>query len=71
MIYMAGIYRMEPDAKEPRFVVLTREAAPGIAFIHNRMPVLLDGDARREWLLGENPEQIIRRATLDVKLKMA
>ena len=71
MIYMAGIYRMEPDAKEPRFVILTRPAAPGISFVHNRMPVLLDGEARREWLLGDKPEQIIRRATLDVKLKMA
>ena len=71
MIYMAGIYRFEPDAKQPRFTILTREAAPGISFVHNRMPVILDGDARREWLLGDDPVRTISRAMMDVRLRMA
>lgn len=71
MIYMAGIYRMEQGAKGPRFVILTREAAPGISFVHDRMPVILDGEARREWLLGDEPERIIRMAVTDIRLRMA
>ncbi len=46
--YLAGLYRMEND--QPVFVVLTRDAAPGIAHIHDRMPVMLKGDAARSWL---------------------
>lgn len=71
MIYMAGIYRFEPEAKVPRFTILTREAAPGISFVHNRMPVILDGDARREWLVGDDPAQTIRKANLNISLRMA
>ena len=71
IIYMAGIYRMEAGAKFPRFVILTRQAAPGIAFVHDRMPVILEGAARREWLGCGEPAQIIRAASLDIQMKMA
>ena len=46
--YLAGLYRLEGDG--PAFVVLTREAAPGITHIHDRMPVMLRGEAARAWL---------------------
>lgn len=71
MIYMAGIYRFESGAAYPRFVILTRQAAPGIAFIHDRMPVLLDGEARREWLLGSDPAGTLKKAVLDIAFKTA
>lgn len=53
VLYMAGLYRQEPDEQLPRFVVLTKDAAPGIAHIHNRMPVILPRAARRAWLTGD------------------
>ena len=48
--FLAGLYRFEPGEKLPRFTVLTRDAAPEIAAIHPRMPVLLPGKLREEWL---------------------
>ncbi len=63
VIYMAGIYRQEKDLVLPSFVILTREAAPGIKHIHARMPVILAGDQRRAWLAGgANARGIIERA---------
>jgi putative SOS response-associated peptidase YedK len=49
-IYMAGLYRLEPGEALPQFVILTRPAAPGIAFIHDRMPVIIPEEIRRKWL---------------------
>lgn len=46
--FLAGIYRIE--AGKPVFTVLTRSAAEGITFIHERMPVILPGDADSDWL---------------------
>ncbi len=50
LIYMAGCYRWEKESKQPQFVILTREAAPGLQFIHERMPVILTKDAHEAWL---------------------
>ena len=64
-MYMAGIYRREGD----RFVftILTREPAENIAFIHDRMPVILPYAAKDDWL---NPkykaDDIIKTAVTDV-----
>ena len=44
---MAGLY------DEDRFVVLTCSPAPGIAHIHNRMPVLLTEALESDWI---NPD---------------
>lgn len=49
LIYMAGIYRFEPDG-QPSFTILTREADSGIAHIHDRMPFLLSGEETKAWL---------------------
>ena len=48
--YLAGLYRVEAD--QPVFVVVTRDAAPDIRHIHDRMPVMLRGEAARAWLGG-------------------
>ena len=47
-ILLAGLYRLSPDGAQ--CVVLTRASADGIAFIHDRMPVLLPKEAVRDWL---------------------
>lgn len=46
--YLAGIYRNENG--KPVFTVLTRAAAEGIAFIHERMPVIIPQEAITDWL---------------------
>ena len=52
---LAGVYRLEEDGA--RFAVLTMEAADELAFIHDRMPVLVPYAAREAWLLrGELPQ---------------
>ena len=43
MIYLAGIYRKE--GSHASCTILTREPADSIAFIHNRMPVILPSKA--------------------------
>ena len=64
--YLAGIYRIEQG--RPVFSILTREPAQSIAFIHNRMPVILPNDAMKDWL---NPRfdgiEILRFAVDDMK----
>lgn len=64
--FLAGIYRME--AGKPVFTVLTRNAAENIAFIHERMPMILPNEVATDWL---NPkyhgEDILKAAKLDMK----
>ena len=52
---LAGIYRLEETG--PVCTVLTMEAADELAFIHDRMPVLVPYAYREAWLLrGELPQ---------------
>lgn len=61
IMYMAGLYRMESGRAV--FTILTREAAPQIAFIHHRMPVILPGDAAEAWLRLQTPaEEVLAQA---------
>lgn len=46
--FLAGLYRMELD--RPVFSILTKEPVESIAFIHNRMPVILPNDVMKDWL---------------------
>ena len=48
MIYFAGIYRKKSN--HASCTILTREPAQSIAFIHNRMPVILPAEAVGDWL---------------------
>ena len=65
MMYMAGLYRLEEG--RPVFTILTREPAPQIAFIHNRMPVILSRDAAGAWLRLQTPAaEVLARAEQDV-----
>lgn len=50
-IYMAGLYRYEENEQLPVFVILTRPAAAGISFIHDRMPVIVPDTIRQKWLM--------------------
>ena len=50
IIYLAGIYRYEDNQKLPVLSILTREPAPEIAFIHDRMPVIFSDRHHGAWL---------------------
>ena len=55
---MAGIYRFEPNRSLPVFSILTKEAAPDLQHIHNRMPVIIPRAHCDEWL---SPNADVRR----------
>lgn len=69
LLFMAGLYQLEQSM--PRFVILTRAAAPGIAFIHNRMPVILDHQARLAYLQGMDANAVFSLAAQDMIPKPA
>lgn len=48
--FLAGFYDRPPgEDSPPHFVVLTQAAAPAMEKIHDRMPVLLSGQAAARW----------------------
>ena len=74
MLYLAGVYHLEnhDGAIIPSFAILTRSAAPEIAFIHDRMPVILPPDCARDWLKVENrADEVLRRALQEMELQKA
>ena len=64
--FLAGIYRMEQG--RPVFSILTKDPAESIAFIHNRMPVILPKDAMTDWLNPKyNGIEILSSAVSDMR----
>ena len=62
-IFMAGLYRPKADAPGHEFVILTKDAAPGIRFIHDRMPVAFSKHEAQAWLQpGNNYDRIIKES---------
>ena len=65
MTWLCGLYRIE--AGLPHFVVLTREPADSIRFIHDRMPLLLSEDYLSSWLAPTtNPVGLLQHAITDM-----
>jgi putative SOS response-associated peptidase YedK len=52
MLYLAGIAREVEEGQPPRFAILTRPAASSIAFVHDRMPLIIPREAKDVWLHG-------------------
>lgn len=69
VLWLAGLCRRDPAAGEDRFVILTRPAAPGLAFLHDRMPVILPGESRRTWLRGGDPLSALAEADEELLYK--
>ncbi len=68
MMYMAGIYRLERE--KPVFTILTREPVDSIAFIHNRMPVIIPKELKGDWLnINFDAQDIMKEAVIDVEYK--
>ena len=69
-LYMAGLYRIEDD--KAVFTILTREPADSIAFIHDRMPVILNGQAKDDRLnLRVDALDVMESALTDVEYRLA
>lgn len=62
LMYMAGLYRI--TAEGAQFTVLTREAAPDIAFIHLRMPVILPREALADWIDPRQDSRMLLEAAV-------
>jgi len=62
---MAGVFREEKHIPIPVFVILTREAAPGLSHIHDRMPVILSPAAQEEWVRNECDVRAVLHTALD------
>ena len=61
-VWLAGLYRFEPGQTLPVLAILTRAAAPEIAYIHSRMPVICPPDALAAWLdPAADPREITER----------
>jgi len=49
------------------FSIITRDAAPQIRHIHDRMPVILDEAAAKQWLTpGADVDEVLRTAVQGV-----
>lgn len=63
--WLCGIYRMENEY--PHFVILTREPGDAVAFLHDRMPLILPEDAVGKWIdPNVNPHMLLSSALTDV-----
>ena len=61
LIYFAGLYNIEtqPDKSiKHNFVILTKPALLSIAYIHDRMPVILNRMGIDEWLYGDGMKAV-------------
>lgn len=62
LIYLAGIYQKQPTTNA--CVIITQPASLDIAFIHERMPVILNGTQAKNYLAGADLTKLITRPAL-------
>lgn len=66
VLFLGGISKFDPKTGEHSFVILTREAASDIAFIHDRMPVILPQSEHDEWLHGKDGSKALESVLTQV-----
>lgn len=69
ILYMAGLYNFYQD--ECRFVILTTEANESMTEVHNRMPVILEGEDINGWILDQNSTGRILRQVPPLLMRTA
>ena len=57
VLYMAGCYNRYGD--QDRFVILTTEANPSVAPVHNRMPLILEPEELEDWVLDNRASEYL------------
>lgn len=63
LLMLAGIRTRDAESGQPCFAIITQPAVPGLDWLHDRMPVVLDPDCWQAWL---NPERTSRAAVRSV-----
>lgn len=72
LVYLAGIYRYETDARLPALSILTRETAADIAFIHDRMPVIFRDGNHGAWLdRAADPRGLLEKCEREMTYRAA
>ena len=72
IIYLAGIYRYEENQKLPVLSILTREPAPEISFIHDRMPVIFSDKLHGQWLdRSVDPMEVLKTCEKEMAYRAA
>ncbi len=70
MTWLCGLYRFENEL--PHFVILTRDAADPIRFIHDRMPLIMPEDKISEWIKPDaDPDVLLDFALSDMMSERA
>ena len=70
IVYLCGLYRIAEGI--PQFVVLTRQAAEDIAFIHDRMPVMIPKSRIDDWLdPAVPPEEVLQDMLTETEYRKA
>lgn len=70
MTWLCGLYRFENEL--PHFVILTRDAADPIRFIHDRMPLIMPEDKIDEWIKPDaDPDALLDLAVSDMTSERA
>lgn len=70
LIWLAGLYRLEDSL--PVFVVLTRPADERIAWMHDRMPVMLPESEIGKWIRpGNDPAETVKTCLTRILWKQA
>ena len=60
-LFMAGCYNKYQD--QERFVILTTEANPSVAPVHNRMPLILELEELKDWVLDDRATEYLLHKT--------
>ena len=69
-VWLCGLYRFENDM--PVFVILTRDAAEDLRFIHDRMPLIMPKDLIDKWINpGSDPDELVATALTDMVVERA
>lgn len=63
LLMLAGIRTRDAESGEACFAIITQPAVPGLDWLHDRMPVVLDPDCWNAWL---DPERTSRSAVRSV-----
>lgn len=61
ILFMAGCYNKYQN--QERFVILTTEANPSVAPVHNRMPLILEPEELKDWVLDDGATEYLLHKT--------
>lgn len=61
VLFMAGCYNRYEG--QERFVILTTDANPSVASVHNRMPLILEPEELKDWVLDDQATESLLHKT--------